>query len=100
MTVRPAADVREALQKKGMTPGNSHHTMFVKDVDGVVHLVTRVSHSATDLDDHLLALMGHQCALQLKEFVKLVDCTLTESDWDELVRTRCPDGRNPFLPNR
>jgi hypothetical protein len=100
MTVRTADSVSDALVHKGMTPDNEHHVMFTKTVDGVTHLITRISHGARELDDHLLSLMGKQCALYLKEFVRLVDCPLSEEEWDNLVRARCADGHNPFIHNR
>lgn len=41
--------------------------------------------------------MANQCCLQLREFWNLVDCPLSEEEWDALVADRCADGRNPFL---
>jgi hypothetical protein len=41
--------------------------------------------------------MGKQLYLQLAEFWKLVDCPLTEEEWDALVAERCQGGQNPFL---
>jgi hypothetical protein len=41
--------------------------------------------------------MANQLCLQLAEFWRLVDCPMTEDEWDELVRQRCVGGRNPFL---
>jgi hypothetical protein len=80
-----------------MTGEGSHHIMLTKEIDGVTQLVTRVSHSAKVIDDGLGSLMGKQLALQLREFWDLVDCPLSEKDWEEIVAERCPDGRNPFI---
>jgi hypothetical protein len=44
--------------------------------------------------------MANQCALRLREFYELVDCTMIAEAWDDLVRERCVGGRNPFMPNR
>jgi hypothetical protein len=97
MATRTAVDVESALEVKGMDRDENHHHMFRKQVGGVMQLVTRVSHSKGEVNDHLGKLMGNQCCLQLKEFWDLVDCTLTEDQWDALVAQRCRDGRNPFL---
>jgi len=95
--MRKAAAVESALEAKGMDRDESHHHMFRKEINGVTQLVTRVSHSGGEINDHLGKLMGSQCCLQLKEFWELVDCTLSQEEWDKLVVKRCKDGKNPFL---
>lgn len=97
MAVRSPAIVEQALLAKGMERDESHHTMFRKSIEGVTHLVTRISHGSSEINDSLAKLMGNQLCLQLKEFWQLVDCPLDEQEWDRLVRERCADGRNPFL---
>jgi hypothetical protein len=94
---RAASLVVAALLEKGMEQDENHDHMFRKSVDGATHLVTRTSHGAKEIGDELGKRMASQCALQLREFWELVDCTLTEDGWDKLVRERCSDGRNPFL---
>ncbi len=80
-----------------MQPDVTHHHMFRKTLEGTTHLVTRISHDAREIDDGLGKLMANQLCLQLREFWNLVDCTLSEPEWDDLVRSRCGGGRNPFL---
>jgi len=94
---RPVAAVTPALVAKGMQRDETHHHMFRKRVDGVTTLVTRISHSASEINDGLGKLMASQCCLQLREFWALVDCGLSEADWDAKVTERCVGGRNPFL---
>ena len=71
--------------------------MFRKTIEGVTTLVNRISHSGNTIDDGLGKLMADQCCLQLREFWDLVDCPLTQEEWDAKVRERCSGGRNPFL---
>jgi hypothetical protein len=71
--------------------------MFTKDLDGVTQLITRISHGADEIGDTLAKRMANQCCLRPREFWQLVDCPLSEEQWDALVRERCIDGRNPFL---
>lgn len=97
---RTASTVAAALTAKGMTAANSHHTMYKKTIDGVTTLVTRISHGADTIGNDLGKRMANQCALQLREFWDLVDCTLSEDEWDTLVKERCGGGRNPFMPGR
>jgi hypothetical protein len=94
---RPAVFVERALLVKGMDRDENHHTMFRKTIDGVTHVVTRMSHGAREIDDGLGKLMANQLCLQLREFWALVECPLTEEEWDALIRQRCSGGRNPFL---
>lgn len=97
MATRRVRVVERALLDKGMDRDESHHRMFRKTIDGVTHLVTRMSHGGRDIDDHLGKLMAHQLVLRPGEFWQLIDCPLSESEWVDLIRSRCPDGRNPFL---
>lgn len=97
MTERRAREVRQALTNKGMAQNQSHHEMYRKTVGGVTRLVTRISHDARTIDDGLASMMAKQCCLQLKEFWDLVDCTLSEADWDAKVAERCSGGRNPYI---
>ncbi len=97
MTVRGRTDVEDALLAKGMQLDESHHHMLRKTIAGVTQLVTRTSHGMSQIDDKLGKLMANQLCLQLREFWNLVDCPLTEAEWDNLVRQRCAGGGNPFL---
>lgn len=89
--------VKAALIAKGMVPSESHHHMLRKKVDGVTTLVTRMSHDDKEIRGDLVGLMARQCCLRAPEFWNLVDCPLSQEDWDKLIRQRCADGRNPFL---
>lgn len=94
---RTTRKVAAALVAKGMSVDQNHHTMYRKSVDGVTTLVTRISHGSTEIGDSLGKRMANQCALQLREFWDLVDCPMSESQWDALVRQRCAGGHNPFI---
>jgi hypothetical protein len=84
-----------------MERDESHHVMFRKTVEGVTHLVTRVSQGRRgEVNDSLAKLMANQCCLQLAEFWRLIDCPLSEAEWEALVMERCAGGRNPFLGRR
>ena len=93
-----AADVAGALLAKGMEPSDSHHKMYRRTIEGVTTLVTRMSQwGRNDQQEKRRALMASQCALRLKEFEHLIECTLSAEEWEALIRERCSDGRNPFM---
>jgi hypothetical protein len=97
LATRDVAVVERALLDKGMERDETHHHMFRKTIEGVTHLVTRISHGTREIDDGLGKLMANQCCLQLAEFWELIDCSLSERGWNDLVTQRCADGHNPFL---
>lgn len=80
-----------------MVRDESHHHMYRKTVEGVTHMVTKISHSGNQINASLGKRMAAQCVLQLQEFWQLVDCTLSQEAWDDLVRERCVNGKNPFM---
>jgi hypothetical protein len=96
MPVRSVRVVRQALQDKGMIPDEGDHEFFRKNIPGVNHLVTKISHSGKDIGDAKATRMANQLCLHLREFWSLVDCPLSEEDWEAIVRQRCPNGTNPL----
>ncbi len=94
---RSTAEIAKSLLEKGMERDESHHHMFRKTLDGVTTIVTRLSHSHDEIGAALAKRMANQCCLQLREFWDLVDCPLSEEEWNRLVKERCSDGRNPFI---
>lgn len=100
MPPRPARVVRQALLAKGAIPDETHHHMFHKRIEGVTHLVTRMSHGAREINDGLGKAMAAQCCLQLREFWDLVDCPMSQEAWDTRIREHCSGTRNPYLRSR
>lgn len=80
-----------------MVQDENHHHMYRKTLGGVTTLVTRMSHGGNDIGDDLAKLMANQLCLQLREFWRLIDCPLSQDEWDQLVRDRCAGGVNPFF---
>jgi hypothetical protein len=97
MPVQPARVVRQALLNKGMTPRQGDHEFFHKTIPGVYKLVTKISHGGGEIDDSNGSLMATQLCLHLREFWRLIDCSLSEQDWERIVRQRCANGHNPLL---
>lgn len=83
--MRSARDIIAAMQSKGAEVRNAHHVMITKRIDGVTVAATKVSHGRGDVPTGLMKTMARQCHLTLAQFVDLVDCPLSEADWDELI---------------
>lgn len=88
--VRSTRAIIAALTTKGANSRGSHHVMLTKQIDGVTVAMTRVSHGRKDVPVGVMKAMARQCHLKLAEFVDLVDCPLSESDWNELIIARRP----------
>jgi len=71
--------------------------MFRKTVDGVITRATRMSPNGSVINNGFSKLIATQCCLRLKEFWDLVDCTVSEDDWNNVVAERCASWRNAFL---
>ena len=80
-----------------MVEDENHHHMYRKTLGGITTLVTRMSHAGNEIGDDLAKRMANQLCLQLREFWRLIDCPLSEKEWDELIRERCAGGANPFF---
>jgi hypothetical protein len=79
-----------------MVPYENHHHMLKKSIDGVATLITRESHGKKLISRDLAMLMAHQCGLNVSEFWDLVDCPLSQEQWDAKIHS-WPGGRNPYM---
>lgn len=86
--VRSTKAIISSLEAKGADVDNSHHVMLTKRIDGVVVALTRVSHGRKDVPPVVMRAMAKQCHLTLPEFVRLVDCPMSQGEWDELILER------------
>lgn len=79
--------VEHALLKKGFQRREGDHHFFVYfTLDGKKTTVyTKTSHTPKmkDINDGLLAQMSKQCRLQREAFLGLVDCNLTQEDYEQ-----------------
>ena len=86
---KKAKDVTRALEKKGFRSREGDHTFFRLYADGVKTTVrTKVSHGAKEIHDGLLSAMAKQTHLRKKEFLRLIDCPLSEEEYLDLLRER------------
>ena len=87
---RKARVVEHGLLRKGFRIKNSRHRHFTYvKLDGQVadHVSTVMSHgSSRDIGDNLLAQMARQLHLTRREFDELIDCGLSQDDYEAMMR--------------
>jgi hypothetical protein len=81
--------VEAGLLNKGFQSRDSHHKFFVyHTTQGMKTAVrTRTSQGGSELDDFLLGQMAKQCKLSKSDFLRLVDCPMTQPEYQELLVT-------------
>lgn len=89
---REKRDIEAGLRRKGFEAEDRHHHYFLhRALDGrLSRIKTRTSHSAKvkSLSDQLLSAMASQCKVAKKEFLELVDCTMSQEDYEKVLVER------------
>ena len=86
---RKAREVRRGLRRKGFRETDARHRKYeyfkLDGQEGGVN--TLMSHGADrDVDDHLLGMMARQLHLNRRQFDDLIDCRLSQSDYEAMLR--------------
>jgi hypothetical protein len=84
---RKVRDIKSALLKKGFQEeSESHHVYFWFYYEGKRSAIkTYVSHGATDIGAPLIGMMGKQTKLNKEGFLRLVDCTMDEDSYKNIL---------------
>ena len=90
---RKSREIRASLEKKGFSVEEARkHIHFVYvDLQGRTTTArTMISHDASgsDIGDSLLGKMARQVGLDKRDFLNLIDCSLTRQEFDEILATR------------
>ena len=87
--------VERALMKKGFEREFRDHVYFVYySLSGKrTRIRTSISHGlkSRDIGDQLASLIARQCKLSLKQFKALIDCSLTQPEYEEIVKSSHKD---------
>ena len=90
-TYRRAA-VESALEAKGFRRRESHHRYFVyfTEEGAKTPVWTKTSHEkgGADIPNNLIGRMAKQCKLRTAEFRALVDCPLSQADYEALLASK------------
>lgn len=84
---RDQLKVEHALETKGFQRDERHHHYFLyRTQEGkLTDIRTRTSHSGKEIDARLLSRMAQQCQLSRKDFLALVDCTMSQADYESAI---------------
>lgn len=89
---RSKYDVDAALEKKGFRKGKGDHKyLFYYSLqdDRKTRAKTKTSHGKSfDIGDNLLSQMAKQCYLTSPQFKELVDCTLNQAGYEQLLKAQ------------
>ena len=83
--------IEKGLICKGFRRNETHHIQFQYfAMNGEkTRVKTKISHGRSkDIDDSLASRMASQCFLKLNEFKKLIDCSLSHSQYEESLRKK------------
>ena len=87
---RKARVVERGLLRKGFRRTDTHHRRFTYyglAGEEVPSATTIMSHGADrDIDDRLLAKMARQLHLTRRQFDDLIDCSLSQTDYEAMLR--------------
>ena len=82
--------VERGLLRKGFRLTDTHHRRFVYhtlDGEEPQPVTTIMSHGADrDISDQLLAKMARQLFLTRRQFDDLIDCRLSQADYEAMLR--------------
>lgn len=93
MTNLRVRDITQALKRKGMKPARpGDHSRFIRTTPTGFKITTMVSHGARTIDDTLIGTMARQCNLTKAQFLDLVECPLSQEDWDAEIARRDAEG--------
>ena len=83
------AAVESALKAKGFRRREGDHSYFIyyTEEGKKTSVQTKTSHGrgGADIPDNLISRMAKQCKLRTSEFRALVDCPLSQAEYEELL---------------
>jgi predicted RNA binding protein YcfA (HicA-like mRNA interferase family) len=84
---RDKRKVEQALLRKGFKQDDTHHHFFLYRTEQgqLTSIRTRTSHSSKELNSYLLSAMAKQCHLANDQFLDLVDCPLSRTEYEKEI---------------
>jgi hypothetical protein len=87
---RKQSDVEAGLKTKGFrsTEGDHHYFIYHTVQNLKTRVKTKTSHGTRELSDILLAQMSRQCHVRRSEFDRLIDCSLSQAGYEEILQSK------------
>lgn len=89
---RPKSKVESGLLKKGFqeSEGDHHYFIYFTQDGKKTGVKTKTSHTKKmkDIPDNLLGQMAKQCYLAKQQFLDLIDCPLTQEDYEKILQVK------------
>lgn len=84
---RKQKNVEKALKSKGFVQIDDHHRYFVYHLlnGKKTKIYTYTSHGNKEIDDFLIRQMANQCMLSKNDFLKFIDCSLKQNEYERLL---------------
>ncbi|ATQ75104.1 hypothetical protein CR152_11670 [Massilia violaceinigra] len=84
---RRRVDVEKGLLKKGFRrrEGDHHYYNYFNTQGKKTAVFTKTSHSHTEISASVISLMAKQCKLSRQTFDMLVDCPLSQQEYETLL---------------
>lgn len=82
-------DIKRSLSKKGFSSTESDHTFYHLWVDGKkTSIWTKYSHGEKEIGDPLINQMAAQTKLKRDQFMGLIQCSLSGTEYVDILRTQ------------
>jgi predicted RNA binding protein YcfA (HicA-like mRNA interferase family) len=84
---RTSSDVEKGLEKKGFNKreGDHHFFAYYSIAGKKTRVFTKTSHGKKEIADNILSQMAKQCRLTNKQFNELIDCPLSQDDYEKIL---------------
>lgn len=98
MAQRDRSEIKKSLEYKGFKNRGGDHEFYIYHTQSGKKTIIRTKLSRGTgykvYSDSLLAAMAKQCKLTKGKFLDLVDCSLTQDDYEKILSTLNP---NPLI---
>jgi hypothetical protein len=86
LTVLKTKDISSSLTKKGFQIKENDHTYIILYINvKKTYIRNKISHGKRDIDDYLIKLMATQLKLDKNQFLKLVDCSISQERYVNIL---------------
>lgn len=89
---RAKSQVESGLSNKGFqkSEGDHHYFIYFTQDGKKTRASTKTSHTKKmkEIPDNLLCQMAKQCYLPKKQFLELIDCSLTKEDYEKILHSQ------------